>query len=1103
MPTFRMRAGTAALAATAVVALTAGLTTIPRSAPSAPAADGADGASGGQRAAGGHWITLITGDQVAVDGKGQVTGVRRAQGREDVPYTVRSTKGHTYVVPLDAAALIRQGTVDQRLFDVTLQNRPEYRRQQRAGIKLIVGYRGAAAGAKADLRAADGTKVGRAFPRLGAEAVTTQKSGAGEVWSALTEGDRAAPGVRRVWLDGVRRASLDKSVPQIGAPAAWSAGYDGTGVRIAVLDTGVDATHPDLADQVVAAQNFSASPDDLDHFGHGTHVASIAAGTGAKSGGTFKGVAPGAKILAGKVLDDDGYGDDTGILAGFEWAVAQGADIVNLSLSGGDTPELDPLEEAVNRISAEKGILFAASAGNEGELGPRTVGSPGSADAALTVGAVDDEDRLADFSSRGPRVGDSAVKPDVTAPGVDITAAAAPGSYIEQRVGQDPEGYLTISGTSMAAPHAAGAAALLAQQHPDWTGAQLKAALVGSAEPGSGYTPFEQGTGRIAVDRALGQSVLAESGPVSFGKQLWPHQDDEPVTRAITYRNLGTADVTLDLAATGTGPDGEPAPAGMFTMGRAQVTVPAGGTAEVPVTADTRQGGTLDGMYALTVTATGGGQSVRTAGGVEREVESYDLTVRHLDRAGLLTGDYETSLIDSTGQFGDLFGMSFLYDPSGVVKLRVPAGRYSLETDIFVRTGSELKSFDFVGQPTLVMDRDRTVTLDARTTEPVVVTVPDSGARPLDAEYTINHSFENIGWTISYGLPSFRGVRMAHRGAPAAEGELHQLLAATFQRGSNLYKVAYGSDRTRVFTGYTKNVPWSELAEHRLTLGSSVAGKTGSLFLFPWTMGGGGGSAAIVRDLPFTGLLYVNGSTRTSWQMEFIQGGFEADYFVPDRSYAGGKTYDTTLNVGVFGPALSPETDLSRDEDTLYMALPLFNDGQGHSGYSEYDSARTVLYRDGAELEVIEDLPYGTFTLPPEQADYKLTTTVTRPAGTASVTTKVTATWTFASARATEQLPASFVRFTPQLAADSTAKAGADLSVPVQIQGSAADGNLRSLSVAASFDGGATWQALPVADGEVQVHNPAPGKTVSLRAKAVDKQGNTFAVTLYDAYRTR
>ncbi|CAM5699866.1 hypothetical protein SCALM49S_06509 [Streptomyces californicus] len=244
--------------------------------------------------------------------------------------------------------------------------------------------------------------------------MTTPTSDAPAIWKALTDrsaaGERVttAAGIDRVWLDGVRRASLDKSVAQIGAPAAWKAGFTGKGVKIAVLDTGTDTTHPDLKGQVIAEKNFSAAKDTKDRVGHGTHVASIAAGTGAKSGGKFKGVAPDAKLLAGKVLDDDGYGDDSGILAGMEWAVAQGADIVNLSLGGPDTPEVDPLEAAVDKLSAEKGVLFAIAAGNEGDSArapsarpaARTPRSPWARSTTRTCWPTS--------PARGPRIGDGA-----------------------------------------------------------------------------------------------------------------------------------------------------------------------------------------------------------------------------------------------------------------------------------------------------------------------------------------------------------------------------------------------------------------------------------------------------------------------------------------------------------------------------------------------------------------------------------------------------------------------------------------------------------------------------------------------------------------------
>jgi subtilisin family serine protease len=138
-----------------------------------------------------------------------------------------------------------------------------------------------------------------------------------------------AGGVDRIWLDRKVRANLDRSVPQIGAPAAWSSGYDGTGVTVAVLDTGIDAGHPDLTGTLAEAKNFTPNPDTVDHFGHGTQVASTVLGRGTGSTTARKGVAPGARLLAGKVLADDGFGQESWIVQGMEWASAAGAKVIN------------------------------------------------------------------------------------------------------------------------------------------------------------------------------------------------------------------------------------------------------------------------------------------------------------------------------------------------------------------------------------------------------------------------------------------------------------------------------------------------------------------------------------------------------------------------------------------------------------------------------------------------------------------------------------------------------------------------------------------------------------------------------------------------------
>src|SRR5690606_11605148 len=174
----------------------------------------------------------------------------------------------------------------------------------------------------------------------------------------------------------------------------------------------------------VAEANFSASPDTADRVGHGTHVAGIVAGTGAASGGLRRGVAPGALLMNVKVLDDDGWGSASDVIAGMEWAAAQGADVINVSIGAGPSDGRDPLSQAVNAVTEAYGVLVVASAGNLGFL-ESAIESPGAADAALTVGNVTKDGELFWDSSRGPRLGDHAVKPEITAPGTDIAAPRA------------------------------------------------------------------------------------------------------------------------------------------------------------------------------------------------------------------------------------------------------------------------------------------------------------------------------------------------------------------------------------------------------------------------------------------------------------------------------------------------------------------------------------------------------------------------------------------------------------------------------------------------------------------------------------------------------
>ncbi|MER5307706.1 S8 family serine peptidase [Streptomyces sp. NPDC002773] len=1077
------------------------------------------------RVGGDRRVPLITGDRVVVDAEGRMVGFEPAEGREHIPVQVRRTADQTLVVPSDAQRLIATGRLDQRLFDLAVLTDPRLRASHRAGLKLIVRYEGGAgAAARAQVRAAGDTEVRRTFPTLDADAIRTSPDDVAKVWDALTNEQRtgaraAASGIATVWLDGVRRANLDRGVPQIGADKAWASGFDGKGVTIAVLDTGVDRTHDDLSTQVVGEKNFSASADAVDRVGHGTHVASIAAGTGAKSGGRYKGVAPGAKVISGKVLDDEGFGDDSAVIAGMEWAAAEGADVVNLSLGGMDSPGVDPLEAAVNTLTAEKGILFAVAAGNDGEYGESSLGSPGSADAALTVGAVDKDDKPAAFSSIGPRAEDGAVKPDVTAPGVAITAAAAPGSALDTRPGvpHPAPGYLQIDGTSMATPHVAGAAAILKQQHPDWKSTELKGALIASTKGGD-HSAFQQGSGRIQVDRALAQSVIADPVSLSFGVARWPHADDPLATKKLGYRNLGTSDVTLDLSVSTLDPAGKPAPAGFFSLGASKVTVPAGGRVEVDLIADTRLGD-ADGSYSGYVTATGAGQSVRTAAVAVREAESYDVTLRTVGRDGTEASHFSHTLY---GVGGAAKGFLARVDSeAGPRTIRVPKGSYTFDTAVYEDPSDFSKGTDWIAQPKLEISADTTLTADARTTKPVNLTVP--GLDTADFGGTFYDLATEIG-TVGHGwvLPGFTGFRTAHLGPAVTDGTLLQAWDAHFVKDATTqYSVAFGGRASKVATGYTKHVKAGELATLKVGLGSSAPGKTALAAPFPHLPGASPGNAFSAHQAtPGIRTFLVSTTDGVTWLTRSGQYG-EPDEWGPTgegghamvrpKRYEAGRTYRETFNTGVFGPLLGEvmgvfrtAPDPATGEQQLVGALPLFADGAGHAGSTPHTSATSTLYRDGVEVAENDDPLTGAepFTVGAADAEYRLTTTVERSAKIAAASTRIDTSFTFRSKQvtATTALPVSTVRFAPPVDLASRAPAGAPVLVPVTVQGAAAGKNLRSLAVSVSYDAGKTWQLVKVRDGRIAVKNPAKGSGISLSAEVTDRQGNTSTLTIRDAW---
>lgn len=468
----------------------------------------------------------------------------------------------------------------------------------------------------------------------------------------------ALPGVRAVTPIITKMPDNSVGVPLIGAPALWegalSAPLTGAGVRIGIIDTGIDYIHTDFGgtglekeyiannpmriDDITAfpsakvvggydivgdfyaagasneeAVAVSPDPDPFDCYGHGTHVAGTAAGYGVtETGKTFSGpynsatpfaklrigpgVAPAANLYAIKVFGC--FGGTDFVDKGIEWAVdpngdgdfSDHLDVINLSLGSPFGDSNDSSSVAIDR-AAQLGIIAVISAGNNGDVHYVT-GSPGSSTYAITVAATGDGgnppgaytstpiDAVTEFSSRGPRR-DSMLKPDIAAPGDDIVSAS----------NNTGNGAWRASGTSMAAPHIAGAMALLRQLHPTWRVEELKALLMNTAMADVRLlqyvddvqaAPTRTGAGRVELQSAAQSSVIAYNadlpGSVSLSFGVPDVLVSHTAVRNVRLRNSGATAQTYDLAYVPT--NDMP---GVDVIAPAQITVPANGMAVAPV----------------------------------------------------------------------------------------------------------------------------------------------------------------------------------------------------------------------------------------------------------------------------------------------------------------------------------------------------------------------------------------------------------------------------------------------------------------------------------------------------------------------------------------
>ena len=426
---------------------------------------------------------------------------------------------------------------------------------------------------------------------------------------------RDMPGVRDVFASARYVPQLDQSPQQIGAPGLWGADLEtaGQGIKIGVIDTGVDHDHPFFDPtgytmpagfpkgqqrftnaKVIVARAFpppgvryknAALAYDGDNSSHGTHVAGIAAGNARTqaTGRTVSGIAPRAFIGNYKALvgTDSGLspnGNAPEIVAAIEAAVRDGMDVLNLSIG---QPELEPRRDIVALAldaAARAGVIPVVAAGNDfNDLGAGSISSPANSERAITVGAVEVNGTThlgthAGFSSVGPTTISLRLKPDVAAPGVDVLSSV-------------PAGWSSFSGTSMASPHVAGAAALLVQRHPSWTVAHVKSALVQTgtdASNGDGLAaPLFQGGGVVALARADRPLLFADPVSVSLGLLGRGARSDGAIALADAGGGAGTWQVSVVRRKR---------PAGANLVVPATVTLPGSLSYEVATSASAAQG---------------------------------------------------------------------------------------------------------------------------------------------------------------------------------------------------------------------------------------------------------------------------------------------------------------------------------------------------------------------------------------------------------------------------------------------------------------------------------------------------------------------------------
>ena len=1086
------------------------------------------GAATGRAATTGATVTLITGDEVtvgALDGGDPTVTVRPADPGEGASFSTVRRDGDVFVIPDDVAALVPR-VLDRALFNVTDLVEMGYTDAARGGIPLIV--RGGTPAATTSV-----LRQKSALPSIDARAVELSKADAAELGSALERraqpgtADTLAAGIDKIWLDAeFRAADLDPNLTAVGAPQAWNSGLSGAGVDVAVLDSGVDANHPALAGQVIAQRNFTAEPSAADKLGHGTHVASIIAGTGAVANGARKGVAFAADLLSAKVLANDGSGRASQIIAGMHWASKQGAEVVNLSLGGPAGPADGPVVLALEQLTKSTGTLFVVAAGNSGP-GSGTIEAPGTAASALTVGAAAANGGTAFFSSRGPVRGSFRTKPDLTAPGVNIAGAKAGGGQA------DP--YITKSGTSQATPHVAGAAALLLEQHPYWSWREVKTVLATTADPFAAPVANIEGSGLLDLRQATDTTLRLSRPNFDFGYLRYP-EGRQPRSTKLRVTNTGPKAQTVSLSDRQRNLDREEAPPELVTLSRSELSLVPGASATVTVTVAPRNG--EPGSYSGAVTLARAGHEPRTVPlGFYAEPPRHDVHLTVLDRHGEPYAGGTVRLANMRDMYPDTGGgyVTAHLDKNGQATVRVAPGPFSVMAKVLTPAQSgKPETVTLAGSPEVLVDGETSVTIDARDAQrlrPARVAGVATEVRAVSIHYGRWDATGGGGLgNAIYATPEQvrRGQVFLEPTEPVEAGavvfQTRWRLAATEnqpgQRVGTVYDLLLGGPTVpeplsyRVSRAEAKDL--ARLDVDYRALGSPAAyaeRRQAYTELVP-------SAFAISHPLPVPQqrVEFVTAGPQVQWQQCVA-----APERVVVRLCEERRGYDRRERVGpVWFRGLTPVVRAPWHTRTS-MRFPIGLTDGSHSGSLVRDAVlgeQTLrLFRNGIELKRNGDSNY--FDAPPEPATFRLVHTANPDTEVLPIGREFKTSWTFPSHGPTEQGDFTTeprllsVDYQPRTDSEGRMRAWRPvmLTLRVTLPKLGDDGSRvvpdAELRFWASGDGGQSWHpgiVVPRKDGEyftiVPGMLPRPGDTLSVRVEAT-AEGRGVTQTIIDAYQVR